>query len=135
MWMIELGLPEPLINEPVFSVGGDFVAQPDLFDPSCGLAVEYDGAVHRGAIRHAADVAREERLRDVGIEVARITGPDMKHPDRIVARLSAARERALRNDRHGWTLEMPLDYRPDLGVDAHLDHLEWLAETEDARRG
>jgi hypothetical protein len=135
IWMTDLNLPEPLINEPVFSLTGQFIAMPDLFDPTCGLAVEYDGAVHRSAARHAADVSREERLRAAGIEVARITGPDLGHPDRIRTRLLTGRDRARSTQRPAWTLAMPPEFQPDLGVDAHLDHLDWLAGTESPRFG
>ena len=66
----------------------------DLLDEEAELVVEYDGADHRGAIRHSRDVAKEERLRRVGLEVARVTGPDLRDRALVVRRLHEARGRA-----------------------------------------
>lgn len=131
-WVLDLGLPEPLINQPVFDLHGNLLGIVDLFDPELGLACEYDGAVHRNARRHASDVAREDRFRDAGVEVVRVTGPDLAHPDRIADRILAGRRRATaaRATPRGWTLDPPEDWIPGMDVESHLDHLDWLARTE-----
>jgi hypothetical protein len=98
------GLPEPLLNQPLLDPDGIHLATPDLFDPSGGLAGEFDGADHRTAERHQADVLREDRLRHAGVEVIRVTGPELRRPRLVVDRLLAARERAAHTARRDWQL-------------------------------
>jgi hypothetical protein len=78
LWHHALGLPRPLVNVGVFDRSGQLVGYPDLLDPEAGLAIEYDGADHRSASRHADDIAREGRLRGVGLEVVRPAGLDAR---------------------------------------------------------
>jgi hypothetical protein len=59
------GLPEPLINPPVWSgTPAVLVAHPDLllFNTPRVVGVEYDGAYHDNADQRAADNRRENRL-------------------------------------------------------------------------
>ena len=112
LWTLDARLPPPLVNQPVFTLQGDFVCMADLFDPDAGLVVEYDGAEHRRTRRHARDVARTERIRDVGLETTAVTGLDIDNRRLVVHRLLAARARAafLPEDRRRWTLEEPADW-------------------------
>ena len=98
----------------MFDRGGRLLGYPDLFDPVAGLVGEYDGDDHRKARRHSADVGREARLRDVGLEVTRATAADVRDRDALVARIHAARNRARFEppERRQWTLTPPPGWRP-----------------------
>jgi very-short-patch-repair endonuclease len=109
VWTLDAGLPTPLLNQPVFTTQGEFVCIADLLDPEAGLVVEFDGAEHRKGERHAKDVARTERIRDVGLEITSVTGRDIDQRRLVVHRLLSARSRALflPEARRRWTLETP----------------------------
>ena len=94
IWVLDCRLAQPQANCPVLDREGRLLGTADLLDEVAGLVVEYDGAEHRGAIRHSKDVAKEERLRRVGLEVARVTGPDLRDRALVVRRLHEARGRA-----------------------------------------
>lgn len=92
-WLLDARLPPPLVNATVRDRAGRFVAIADLLDVEAGLAVEYDGADHRTSRRQAADLGREDRLRRVGLEVVRFSGPDLADRALVVRRLLEARAR------------------------------------------
>ena len=94
IWVLDCLLARPLVNCSILDREGHLLGVVDLLDEEAGLVVEYDGADHRGAIRHSKDVAKEERLRRVGLEVARVTGPDLRDRALVVRRLHEARGRA-----------------------------------------
>ena len=94
VWVIDAGLPPPLVNVPVYDRHGNLLGIPDLLDPVAGLVVEYDGDDHRDPSRHSDDVDREARFRAVGLEVTRVTGRDLRRTPELVHRLCSARERA-----------------------------------------
>lgn len=64
------------------------------------VVVEFDGAVKYlgdGAGRALFDEKRrEDRLRELGFEVVRVTWSDLDHPDRVLGRVRAALARAAR---------------------------------------
>lgn len=123
VWVLDAGLPAPLINQPVFDRSGRLIGIVDLLDVDAGLVGEYDGADHRGAHRHSSDVGREDRLRGVGLEVFRVTGPDLPHTDRVVTRMRTARGRARwqpPGDR-AWTVTPPDWWEVAPGLDELLD--------------
>lgn len=111
MWEIDAGLPKPLINAPIFDSHGRLLGIADLLDRTSGLVVEFDGADHRGMRRHTADVAKDEALRQVGLEVTRVTGADLLRPDVVIRRLTQARERAVATPRRQatWRARIPAD--------------------------
>ena len=74
VWVLDAELPPPLVNKPVFDLNGRLLGVADLLDPQAGVVGEFDGAEHRAARRHTADVEREDRLRRHGLEVFRVTG-------------------------------------------------------------
>lgn len=43
VYVLDAGLPDPLVNHPVLDAAGHFLGTPDLLDPQSGHAVEYDG--------------------------------------------------------------------------------------------
>lgn len=103
---VDAGLPPLLVNQDVYDRAGQFVCRADLLDPVAGLVIEYDGADHRTARRHARDVAREERCRELGLEYVVVTALDLLDPRLVVARILGARARArhLPPDRRPWRL-------------------------------
>ena len=42
-WVLDLGLPSPLVNPVVYNEREEFLGEPDLLDVDAGLALEYDG--------------------------------------------------------------------------------------------
>ena len=95
VWLLDAGLPRPLVNCPVLDLSGRLLGIADLLDETAGLVVEFDGGEHRRARRHAKDLGKDEKLRCVGLEVTRVSGPDLADTGLVVDRLMAARRRAL----------------------------------------
>jgi hypothetical protein len=109
VWMLDAELERPLCNVPVFDRAGGLVAVVDMLDPDAGCVGEYQGAEHKDGERHRNDVAREQALRDVGLECFEVVGGDIADRDLVVKRMHAARDRSLFRapaDRL-WTLEKP----------------------------
>ena len=109
IWVLDAGLPAPLVNQPVWDLGGRLLGIADLLEPVAGLVGEFDGADHRGARRHSKDVDREARFRDVRLEVFRVTGPDLADPPLVVRRMRGARDRATWAPpaERAWTIDPP----------------------------
>lgn len=130
VWRLEAGLPQPLLNRPVFDRRGRLLAYPDLLDVEAGLVGEYDGADHRGAHRHSKDVGREELLRRHGLEVFRVTGPDLVAPGRVRSRMLEARSRAkwLPEAERSWTTTPPPGWDPGPTLDQRLDERDLKRE-------
>jgi hypothetical protein len=100
VWIVEAGLPRPLVNPDVLTPNGLFVARTDLLDPDAGIAGEYDGSVHRELDRHTADNVREEDIEDLGLQVVRATSIDLwPQRRRLVRRLQTKHGRGLARDR------------------------------------
>ncbi|CUR54901.1 conserved hypothetical protein [metagenome] len=125
VWRLDARLPPPLVNCPIRSIeSGRLLGIADLFDEEAGLVVEYDGADHRSARRHTADVDREDRLRRHDLEVVRVTGMALRDTAALVDRLLAARLRA----RH-----LPEHLRTWVAVPA-ADDLETRLRRREGRR-
>lgn len=90
--LLELsGLPRPQAQVDLFSPSGRFVARVDLFYPSPGLAIEYDGENHRD--RLVEDNRRQNRLLQIGVQLLRYTAPDLRSRSKaVVAEVRAALE-------------------------------------------
>ncbi len=127
VWVVDAGLPVPLVNQPVWDLGGRLLGVADLLDPVAGLVGEYDGATHRGAHRHANDVRREDLLRRAGLEYVTATGPDLGDRRALAERIRHARGRApASSGPRGWTLEPPEGWwRTDTTAD-RLARRDWL---------
>jgi hypothetical protein len=100
VWVVDAGLPVPLVNPIVVDRDGRFVARTDLLDPEAATVGEYDGGHHRDLEQHTSDNAREEDLEGLNLEVTRSTALDLwPHRPRLVARLTAAHRRGMGRDR------------------------------------
>ena len=132
VWRRDAGLPAPLLNRPVFDRQGRLLCYPDLLDVEAGLVGEYDGADHRGASRHSQDVGREDLLRRHGLEVFRVTGPDLRSPGRLRDRMLEARARArwLPEPERRWTTTPPPGWDPGPTLDQRLDERDLKREQE-----
>ena len=108
-WILDAELARPLCNVPVFDRAGRLVAIVDLLDPEAGCVGEYQGGDHKDGDRHRKDVAREQALRDVGLECFEVVGGDLADRELVVKRMHAARDRSLfrRPADRLWTLEQP----------------------------
>lgn len=109
VWMWDAGLPRPLCNVPIFDLKDRLIAIVDLLDVAAGCVGEYQGADHKDGERHRADVAREQALRDHGLECFEVVGGDMQDRDLTVKRMINARERSRFEPRarRTWTLQQP----------------------------
>ena len=108
VWIVEAGLPRPLVNRAVYRTDGFPLGEPDLLDEESGLAGEYDGSGHRGLERHTHDNQREEWMEHAGLVVTRATSIDLGPRRRgLVGRLRAAHARAMARDAstRRWRLE------------------------------
>ncbi len=118
-WTLDAGFPRPLLNQPVFDLHGRHVGTPDLLDVEAGVVGEYDGAIHLDRSRRAHDVRREEAFRDVGLECFTMMAGDASHRAETVARMQAARRRALwlPEERRAWTIQPPSWWVPTITVE------------------
>jgi hypothetical protein len=112
LWVLEAGLPVPLVNPQLLTADGTVLAMVDLLDEQAGLVGEYDGAGHRLARQHALDNAREESIEGHGLVVVRATGLDLStYRMRTRTRLAAGHARARRSTgraRTWWAVPGPL---------------------------
>jgi hypothetical protein len=119
IWVLDAGLPRPLVNQPVWDLDGRLLGIADLLDEEAGLVVEFDGAEHRRARRHTRDVAREDRMRRVGLEYVKVTGLDVLQPTRVADRMLSTRARARWEPpaRRRWTTVPPPGWKPEPTLD------------------
>jgi hypothetical protein len=112
-YVLDAGLPRPLVNVPVFTPDGRFLAIPDLLDTEAGLVTEFDGQDHRRRRQHRDDNLREEKLEGANLTVCRVDSLDLRSPLALKDRLQARHLQGTQRDRHrdGWTLEQPLWWR------------------------
>ena len=100
IWVVEAGLPRPLVNHSICDSWGVLRGEPDLLDLDAGLVGECDGAHHRELRQHTSDNAREEDFENLGLEVVRATSIDLWPRRRqLVTRMLAKHERGMVRDR------------------------------------
>ncbi|MGO4300801.1 hypothetical protein [Leifsonia sp. RAF41] len=86
--LLEAGLPEPLLNVDVLDEAGEFVARADLSYPASRIALEYEGDIHRvDRATWMKDIARRERVEDLGWRMVRVTAADLRSPHALVSRV------------------------------------------------
>ncbi|MFE6235765.1 hypothetical protein [Cellulosimicrobium sp. NPDC057862] len=95
--LVQAGLPCPQVNFPAHDGAGRFLALPDLSYPELRIAIEYDGDIHRtDPATWRRDVERRQRLGDADWIIVTATADDvLRHPERLVRRVRAARGRRL----------------------------------------
>lgn len=82
------------VNRVVLTADGTRIGEVDLLDVESGTVIEVDGADHREANQQSWDIVKEEALRSVGIEVARVTGSQARAVATLARRLCAVRARS-----------------------------------------
>jgi hypothetical protein len=114
IWMVDAGLPRPLMNQPIFDRDGRHLATPDLLDVEAGAIGEYNGAVHLVGAQPAKDRRREELLRDHDLESFTMMAGDGADRDAMAQRMVATRRRARwqAESERSWTIEQPSWWRP-----------------------
>ena len=96
VWMLDAGLPRPLVNRPIFDLDGRLLGYPDNLDEEAGCVLEYDSDDHRDLEHHTADNDREEPFEDHGLVVCRVTRLNLRQPRHTLAqRMQLARARGL----------------------------------------
>jgi very-short-patch-repair endonuclease len=87
--IIRRGLPEPTLNEKVFTRDGRYLGRADLLYRSHRIAIEYESDRHRvDAEQWRRDLRRRERFEDAGWRVIRANGDDLhRTSDSFHARL------------------------------------------------
>lgn len=118
VWTLEAGLPRPLCNRPVFDLNGRHLGTPDLIDPVAGVAGEYNSALHLEGAQRSRDVAKEARLRAVGLEFVEMLTGDLANRRPFLARLRATYARAARipSANRAWTIQPPSWWVPTFTV-------------------
>jgi hypothetical protein len=98
--LADLGLPAPVLQAEIRDATGSFVARVDFLLARWGVIIEFDGAEkYRGEDGSQAVVAekwREDRLRDLGYEVVRVSWADLDDPVLVIRRIRLAIERSQR---------------------------------------
>jgi hypothetical protein len=91
---LRAGLPAP-VPQFVVLAGDEFLGQVDLAWPEHRLIVEYEGAYHFDGLQIARDDRRYERLIAAGWRVIRLSAPDLRDMDAVVARVARELARPL----------------------------------------
>ena len=137
IWECVAGLPRPLTNVPVFDRHGRHVGTPDILDVRAGVVGEYDGAVHLTRESRGRDLGREDAFRSVGLEYFTMLATDAGHQGALVARMEAARRRALwlAPDACRWTVDPPSWWVPTTTVEQRRaltpdQRRRWLAHRQ-----
>ncbi len=114
VWQLDAGFPKPLCNRPIFDRAGNHIATPDLLDVKAGVAGEYNGSLHLERAQNSRDVARENKVRNFGLEPFTIVASDIPHPERAVQRMADARRRAKwePESTRRWTIDLPRWWTP-----------------------
>jgi hypothetical protein len=110
VWVVEAGLPAPLVNPVVLGRDGTFLGRSDLLDEAAALVGEYDGEDHRLLERHTADNVREEGFEATNLIVTRATAIDLwPQRRRLVRRLVERHTAGMARDhaRDSWVLQRP----------------------------
>ena len=92
LFLVDAGIPEPVVNFEIRDANGVFVARVDLAWPRFRVCVEYEGDGHRTDARQfRLDITRRERIEDQKWRMVRITDDDLKNGGReLLRRVRAA---------------------------------------------
>jgi putative AbiEi antitoxin of type IV toxin-antitoxin system len=97
--LADQGLPTPVLQAELLEPAGTFVARVDFLFPDERVVVEFDGETKYGDRPADAVIAekwREDRIRELGYIVVRISWSDLAHPKRTAERIRRAIDRARR---------------------------------------
>ena len=97
--LADLGLPAPVLQAEIRDADGRLIGRVDFLFVRWGLVVEFDGKVKyasEGREALVAEKVREDRLRELGYQVVRVTWNDLDAPAGLLVRLKRAIERASR---------------------------------------
>ncbi len=91
-WLFHvIGLPAPLLQAVVVDGDKRFVGRVDFAFPAQRTIVEFDGlGKYAAALDLRAEKVREDRLRDLGFEVVRLTWADLERPTVVQERILRA---------------------------------------------
>jgi len=130
IWVLDARFPVPQVNRNIWDRSGRLLGIADLLDEAAGVVGEFDGADHRAAGRHAADIGREHRMRRAGLEVFRVAGPDVPRRAMVADRMAYHRSRGLwlPPERRAWTVVPPPGTEPLQSLDAYLDEEDFHRE-------
>lgn len=74
MKILDAGLPEPAVTQPIHDQHGRYISTPDLQYKQCRIALEYEGDHHRtDPVQWGRDIERADRLRGLGWIVLRFS--------------------------------------------------------------
>ncbi|WP_458107174.1 endonuclease domain-containing protein [Arthrobacter sp. R3-55] len=77
--IVDAGLPEPAVTQPVFDEHGRYISTPDLQYKEYKIAMEYEGDHHRSdPVQWGKDIERDDRLRAMGWIVLKFSDVQMK---------------------------------------------------------
>ncbi|MEV7660460.1 hypothetical protein [Paenarthrobacter sp. NPDC089316] len=77
--IVDAGLPEPAVTQPIYDELGRYVSTPDLQYKEYKIALEYEGDHHRSdPVQWGKDIERDDRLRATGWIVLRFSQVQMK---------------------------------------------------------
>lgn len=86
--LLEAGLPQPRVQVDLRDDDERFICRADLFYPSAGLVIEYDGANHRD--RLVEDDRRQNAILDAGFKLLRFTASDLDRAPMVASLVSSA---------------------------------------------
>ncbi|MEJ1113306.1 hypothetical protein WBN73_04435 [Paenarthrobacter sp. CCNWLY172] len=77
--IVDAGLPEPAVTQPISDEHGRYISTPDLQYKEYKIAMEYEGDHHRSdPVQWGKDIERDDRLRAMGWIVLRFSDVQMK---------------------------------------------------------
>lgn len=91
--LADLGLPAPLSQAEIRDECGSLAARVDFLLAQYAVIIEFDGAVkygEGGTDALIAEKAREDRLRDLGYQVVRVSWSDLADPAALLLRIRRA---------------------------------------------
>lgn len=95
-WAFQLaGIDQPTPQVVIRDGAGDFVARVDFLIERFGVVIEVDGMGKYTDVRDLrAEKKREDRIRELGYEVVRLTWTDLNDPQLVLRKVMAAVNRA-----------------------------------------
>lgn len=95
--LIERGFPPPTPQVDIFDAQGRFIARGDLVYERERIVIEYDGEHHLTRQTQAKDASRRSKLAVHDWLVVTVVAEDVSRPERLVAKVQAARDARARH--------------------------------------